>query len=193
MFRAEESEVRNDAGMSIIEVLVSMVIMSVVLVGLGQGLVLGIRMNVESKARIVNLSVAKRVMESLKSQAQYSQELFDNAASDDDFNKTFYVDADGNEIVKEESTSKDAGSPSTSAKTETPDDAAYQVVVDVSDFTDSSGDQLSAIDEDGNSHVMVKVMKVTVQTRQSAVLSNAGKLEAARAVTVTVEMVRPAV
>jgi type II secretory pathway pseudopilin PulG len=192
MSRTEENEMRTEAGMSIIEVLVSMVVMSVVLVGLGQGLVLGIRMNVESKARIANLSVAKRVMESLKSQAQYSQELFDKATGDDNFNKTFYVDADGNDIAKQES-SAEAVSPSASAKTETPDDAAYQVVVDVSDFTDSSGDPLSAIDEDGESHVMVKVMTVTVQTRQSAALSNAGKLEAARAVTVTVEMVRPAV
>src|SRR6185503_15511290 len=98
MASTDKRELKNEEGMSIIEVLVSMVIVSVVLVGLGQGLVLGIRMNVESKARVANLSVAKRVMESLKSHAQFSQALFDGASTDTTFNKTYYVDSDGIEI-----------------------------------------------------------------------------------------------
>lgn len=193
MFRAQDKEQTNETGMSIIEVMVSMVIMGVVLVGLGQGLVLGIRMNVESKARIANLSVAKRVMESLKSQAQFSQALFDGASDNDSFNKTFYVDVNGNELAQEANSSQGVSSPSSASTQGIPEDAAYEVVVAVNDWADTTGDTLSATDSDGDSHVMVKVLTVRVQTRQSAVLSNAAQQEAARSVTVTVEMVRPAV
>ena len=193
MFRPQDKEQTNETGMSIIEVMVSMVITGVVLVGLGQGLVLGIRMNVESKARIANLSVAKRVMESVKSQAQFSQGLFDGACDNSSFNKTFYADANGNEIEEKANSSEGATSASASKTQTIPEDAAYEVVVAVNDWADSTGDTLSATDSDGDSHVLVKVLTVRVQTRQSALLSNSAKQAAARAVTVTVEMVRPAV
>src|SRR6185503_891788 len=111
MFRKDETQQKNEEGMSLIEVLVSMVIVSVVLIGLGQGLVLGIRMNVESKARVANLSIAKRVTESLKSQTQFSQALFDGASDDSAFNRTFYVDSDGNDIVDAAETSPSAVGP----------------------------------------------------------------------------------
>ena len=188
MARTDKRELKSEEGMSIIEVLVSMVIVSVVLVGLGQGLVLGIRMNVESKARVANLSVAKRVTESLKSQAQFSQVLFDGASADTGFNKTYYVDSDGNDIVEGVKTS----SPSTTSPS-VPTNSSYQVTVAVHDWANSAGNTLSATGSDGVTHVMVKVLTVQVTTRQSAVLSNDGKNAVARQITMSVEMVRPAV
>jgi len=176
--------------MSIIEVLVSMVICSVVLVGLGQGLVLGIRMNVESKARVANLSVAKRVMETLKSQAQFSQAVFDGASANSAFNKTAFVDSDGNDIVVAAPSSTSGGSTTSNT---TPSNSSYEVVVSVKDWTNSAGNTLSAVDSAGASHVMVKVLTVQVTTRQSAVLSNDTNKAVARQVTMSVEMVRPAV
>jgi len=183
----EKRELKSEEGMSIIEVLVSMVIVSVVLVGLGQGLVLGIRMNVESKARIANLSVAKRVMESVKSQAQFSQALFDGASSDTTFNKTFYVDSDGTEIVQANP------SPLSSTTSTVPANSSYEVTVAIRDWANSAGNHLNATDSDGVAHVMVKVLTVQVTTRQSAVLSNDRAKAVARQITMSVEMVRPAV
>lgn len=190
MFRKDETQQKNEEGMSLIEVLVSMVITSVVLVGLGQGLVLGIRMNVESKARIANLSIAKRVMETIKSQAQFSQALFDGASGDSDFNKTFYVDSDGNDIAP--AVSGVAGSPLSTTQA-IPGDSSYTVTVAVQDWANTAGNTLSATDSIGVAHVMVKVLTVQVTTRQSAVLSNDPHKAVARQVTMSVEMVRPAV
>ena len=191
MSRTDQTQLKNEEGMSIIEVLVSMVICSVVLVGLGQGLVLGIRMNVESKARVANLSVAKRVMETLKSQAQYSQAVFDGASANGTFNKTAFVDSDGTDIVVATQSST-SSSGSTSSNT-TPSNSAYEVTVAVRDWTNSAGNTLSAVDTAGTSHVMVKVLTVQVTTRQSAVLSNDTSKAVARQITMSVEMVRPAV
>jgi type II secretory pathway pseudopilin PulG len=181
--------------MSLVEVLVSMVIVSVVLIGLGQGLVLGIRMNVESKARIANLSVAKRVTENLKSQTQFSQALFDGASGDSAFNRTFYVDSDGNDIIEVPVTSPSTTSGSTVSDPTpgAPGNSSYQVTVAVQDWANAGGNTLSAVDSNGISHVMVKVLTVQVTTRQSAVLSNDVNKAVARQVTMTVEMVRPAV
>ena len=188
MARTDKREPKSEEGMSIIEVLVSMVIVSVVLVGLGQGLVLGIRMNVESKARIANLSVAKRVTETLKSRAQFSQALFDGASADTGFNKTYYVDADGNDLVQNVTT------PSTSTTSPSvPTNSSYEVRVAVKDWANSTGNTLSATGSDGVAHVMVKVLTVQVTTRQSSVLSNDAKNAVARQITMSVEMVRPAV
>ena len=186
MLRKDEVRFKDQEGMSILEVLVSMVIVSVVLVGLGQGLVLGIRMNVESKSRIANLSVAKRVMETVKSKAQLSQALFDGASADSSFNKTFYVDWDGNDIAAVSTSS------TSSASSGAPSNSSYEVSVTVQDWTNAGGNKLSATDSGGVSHVMVKVLTVQVTTRQSAVLSNEANRAAARQITMSVEMVRPA-
>ena len=189
----------KESGMSMMEVMVSMAVMGVVLVGLGQGLTLGIRMNVESKARIANLSVAKRVMETVKSQVQFSQGVFDDSSDNDAFNRTFYVDPDGSDINQEQSTSQDVSSgtegasPSSQvANTIVPDNSSYRVTVAVEDWADGSGDTLSAVDSDGVSHVLVKVLTVRVRTMQSAAMSNTENRAAAREVTMSVEMVRPA-
>jgi Tfp pilus assembly protein PilV len=179
--------------MSLIEVLVSMVIVSVVLVGLGQGLVLGIRMNVESKARIANLSIAKRVMESIKSQAQFSQALFDGASADSIFNRTFYVDSDGNDILQVDELSSEPPAISASTSPIAPGNSSYAVTVAVQDWANAGSNTLSAVDSTGVSRVMVKVLTVQVTTRQSAVLSNDANKAVARQVTMSVEMVRPAV
>jgi len=185
MFSKGETELKDQEGMSIVEVLVSMVIVSVVVVGLGKGLVLGIRMNVESKSRIANLSVAKRVMETAKSKAQFSQALFDGASADTTFNKTFYVDSDGNDIAADTVSS-------TSTSPSAPSNSSYEVTVAVQDWSDASGKTLNAADSGGVSRVMVKVLTVLVTMRQSAVLSNDANKAAARQVTMSVEMVRPA-
>ena len=191
MFRADKVDLKNEEGMSLVEVLVSMVICSVVLVGLGQGLVLGIRMNVESRARIANLSIAKRVMETVKSQAQFSQALFDGASADTSFNKTFYIDSDGNDIIEIPQSSTATGGGNASS-TNVPSNSSYAATVAVQDWANSAGSTLSAIDSGGVSRVMVKVLTVQVTMRQSAILSNDANKAAARQVTMSVEMVRPA-
>ena len=187
MSSKDEVRFRDQEGMSIVEVLVSMVIVSVVLVGLGQGLVLGIRMNVESKSRVANLGIVKRVMETMKSKAQFSQASFDGASADSSFNKSFYVDADGNDIAAVSTSS------TSNASSGAPGNSSYEVTVAVQDWANASGTKLNATDSGGVSHVMVKVLTVQVTMRQSAVLSNDANKAAARQVTMSVEMVRPAV
>jgi type II secretory pathway pseudopilin PulG len=185
------------------EVMVSMTVLGVVLVGLGQGLTLGIRMNIESKARMASLSVAKRVVERVKSEIQYSQADFDGANDNDEFNRTFFVDPDGNDIVEaqDEQTpgasgvAGDTGYPSGGTGTETakmPTEASYRVMISVEDWADAEGNKLTVVDSDGVEHVMVKVLTVRVRSRQSAVLSNAETRAASRDVVLDVEMVRPA-
>ena len=68
-----------ERGMTLMEVMVSMVILGVVLVALGQGLTLGIRMNTETKNRLTNLGLCKRITESVKSQIEATQAAFDGA------------------------------------------------------------------------------------------------------------------
>lgn len=164
-------------GTSLMEVMVSMVMMGAVLVGLGQGLTLGIRMNTESKLRVSNLNLCKQVTERVKSQIQYSQAMFDTAETSGSFNKSFQTDADGNIITQSES----APSPN------------FIVTTSVTNRTDSGGNTLSAVDSNGVSHVLVKVLDVRVVAQTSAITnmraSSAGSM---RETTLRVEMVRPA-
>lgn len=165
-------------GMTVMEVMVSMVMMGVVLVGLGQGLTLGIRMNTESKLRVSNLNLCKQVTERLKSQIQYSQALFDTAETSNDFNKTFNTDADGNLITD----GQDAPSPN------------FVVTSTVSNWTDGAGDALSTVDSNGVSHVLVKVLSVRVLAQTSAIsrINTSTAAGSSRETTLKVEMVRPA-
>jgi prepilin-type N-terminal cleavage/methylation domain-containing protein len=172
-FRGESDE----QGMTVMEVMVSMVVMGVVLVGLGQGLTLGIRLNTESKLRISNLNLCKQVTERVKSQIQYSQTLFDTAETSTTFNKTFNTDADGNLILD----GNEAPSPN------------FIVTTTVSNWTDSGGSTLSAVDSSGVSHVLVKVLSVKVVAQTSAItkMNAATAAGSSRETTLNVEMVRP--
>jgi prepilin-type N-terminal cleavage/methylation domain-containing protein len=169
----------NESGMTLMEVMVSMVVMGVVLVALGQGLTLGIRMNAESKTKIANLNLCKRITEQLKSQVESSQTAFDGANLNTALNRSFYVDADGNEIS---TTGYSAAS-------------AFRVTVGVSNWIDASGNPMSAVDATGVSHVLVKSLSVTVVAEQSAIGTKDASTAAnsSRETVLKVEMVRPAV
>ena len=154
----------GESGMTLIEVMMSTVILGIVLVGLGQGLTLGIRMNTESKNTLANLNICKRVMEKVKSQIQYDPGTFDGANTNTSFNRSFNVDADGNELQ--------SASPA----------SAFLVTTAVSDWRDSGNETLN----NSNGTVVVKSLSVTVAARQSAVSSRGSNT------VLTAEMVRPA-
>ena len=167
---AEQSE----SGMTLIEVMVSMVMLGAVLISLGQGLTLGIRLNTDAKMKVGSLNLCKRITERLKSEIQYDRNSFDNANTNTSFNGVFYVDIDGNNVDSTESVQ--AGNNTSSV---------FRVTSTVGDWTNSSGNTLSA---DGV--VLVKFLDVKVRPMQSAVLkTDAG---ASRDVSMKVEMVRPA-
>jgi len=155
----------TESGMTLIEVIMSTLILGVVLAALGQGLTLGIRMNTESKNRLSNLNICKQVMERVKSQIQYDPTAFDGANSNANFNRSFNVDADGNELS------------STRAA-----ESAFLVTTVVNDWTDSGGNTLSST----AGAVLVKVLTVTVDGRQSTVSSRGSNT------VLTAEMARPA-
>src|SRR5262245_6805228 len=148
----------REAGFTLIEVSVSMLVLGIVMVALGQGLTLGIRMNSETKTRLVNLNTCKRVTESIKSQIQYSVDVFDSANEHPAFNGTFYVYSDSNPQV--------TSSPTASSM--------YRVTASVGDVTDTGGLTFSSTDGAGVSHALVKYLDVTVVSLQSAVGNNSG-------------------
>lgn len=164
--------------MTLLEVTMSLVIMGAVLVALGQGLTLGIRMNTESKLRISNVNLCKQFTEKLKSQIQYSQAVFDGSNTNTSFNQVFQTDADGNLI-----------NPGTNAPV-----ATFKVTTSVSNWTDSGGNTLSALDSSSVSHVLVKVLNVTVLAQTSAISSMSSSIASgsSRETKMSVEMVRPA-
>ena len=168
----------DQAGMTLLEVTMSLVIMGAVLVGLGQGLTLGIRMNTESKLRVSNLNLCKQFTEKFKSQIQYSQAAFDGADTNTAFNQTFSADADGNLIA-----------PGTNAPV-----ATFLVTTTVSSWTDAGGNTLSAVDSLGVSNVLVKVLNVRVLAQTSAIsaVSSSTAAGSSRETKMSVEMVRPA-
>ncbi len=170
--------VSSETGMSLIEVMISLVMMGVVLVGLGQALTLGIRMNTESKLRVSNLNLCKQVTEKIKSQIQYSQVLFDTAETSNAFNYSFNADVDGNPIQAGQT----APSPN------------FVVTTTVTNRTDASGNTLSAVDSNGVSHVLVKVLNVRVLAQTSAISQVNANTAAgsSRETILRVEMVRPA-
>jgi prepilin-type N-terminal cleavage/methylation domain-containing protein len=82
----------HERGMSLIEVMISTLILGVVLVGLGQAIAYGIKLNNESKMRVATLNMCKYMVENLKTQLSQSQAVFD---ATDASNTTYYVDAQG--------------------------------------------------------------------------------------------------
>ena len=173
----QSKEARADAsGMTLVEVMFSFVIVGIVLGSLGQGLVLGIRMNTDSKNRVGGLDVAKRLMEKLKSDVQYSQAVFDVAETNGSFNRTFYTDRDGNEL-----SSADVQQSSLS-----------RAATSVANWTASGGATLTAVDANGISHVLVKVLTVKVLVLRSvAALNSNSSAGSPREITLQVEIVRP--
>src|SRR5690242_10751827 len=89
----QRNERSGESGMSLIEVMISTIVLGVVLVALGQALTLGIKMTTESKMRVTSLNACKQITEDLKTQISQSQAVFDGTVAS---NSTYYVDSDGN-------------------------------------------------------------------------------------------------
>ena len=156
----------SESGMTLIEVVISTVILGVVLVALGQALTLGIKMNSESKMRVSSLNTCKHITESIKTEISQSQGVFDGTAAS---NSTYYVDTDGNKTYSGTGANKIASFTSSSA---------FRVNVVVSDnnsLTQTVG---------GVTSVLVKALSVTVVDVQ-----NIGK--SGRDTSVKVEVMRP--
>jgi prepilin-type N-terminal cleavage/methylation domain-containing protein len=156
----------SESGMTLIEVMVSTIILGVVLVALGQALTLGIKLNTESKTRVSSLNACKHITESMKSQISQSRDIFDGTAAS---NSTYYVDTDGDK------TYTGTGANKIEAFTS---DSAFSVNVVVSNnngLTQTVG---------GVTRVLVKVLSVTVVDAQ-----NIGK--SGRETSMKVEIIRP--
>ena len=130
--------------MTLIEVMISTIVLGVVLVALGQALTLGIKMNSESKMKVSSLNMCKHITEELKTQISQSQGVFDGTAAS---NITYYVDADGNTTYTGTGLNKTASFTNSSA---------FRVNVVVSDDNDLT--QTVA----GVTRVLVKGLDVTV-------------------------------
>jgi prepilin-type N-terminal cleavage/methylation domain-containing protein len=166
ILKKQRKQQASESGMSLIEVMVSTVVLGVVLVALGQALTFGIQMNTESKMRVSSLNTCKHITESMKTQISQSQGVFDGTVAS---NRTYYVDTDahktysgtgGNEIESFTSSS------------------AFRVNVVVSDnngLTQTVG---------GVTSVLVKVLTVTVVDVQ-----NVGR--SGRETSMKVEIIRP--
>src|ERR1700741_5234893 len=87
----EDRRQSGESGLTLIEVMISSIILGVVLVALGQALTLGIKMNTESKMRVASLNTCKHITEHLKTQISQSQAVFDATAAS---NSTYFVDGD---------------------------------------------------------------------------------------------------
>ncbi|HVG22093.1 MAG TPA: prepilin-type N-terminal cleavage/methylation domain-containing protein [Blastocatellia bacterium] len=171
----EECVEQGESGMTLIEVMVSLVVLGAVLVSLGQGLTLGIRLNTDAKMKVGSLNLCKRITERFKSEIQFSYDSFDNANTNAAFNGTFYVDGDGNNVQSTETTPA-GGNPT----------SVFQVTATVGNWTNSGGNTLSA-----GGVVLVKYLDVKVRPMQSAVIKMNPNTAASREVTMRVEMVRP--
>lgn len=86
----------DEQGMTLIEVVISTVILGIVLVGLGQAITYGIKVNNESKVRVADLNMAKYLTENLKTQLSQSQAIFDATEASD---STYYMDENGNKTT----------------------------------------------------------------------------------------------
>jgi prepilin-type N-terminal cleavage/methylation domain-containing protein len=152
---------RGEQGLTLIEVMVSTVMLGIVMAGLGQGLTLGIRLNTEAKNRVASLSVCKRVTEVMKSQIQYDKPTFDGANSNTNFNAVFYCDVDGNKLAADST-----------------DVTVFEATPAVADWADAGGNTLSQ-----GGTVLVKTLIVRVRLFANT--------QGNREVAMTVEMVRP--
>ena len=156
----------GESGMTLIEVVISTILLGVVLSALGQALTIGIKLNTESKMRVASLNACKQVTENMKTQISQSQEVFDGTPAS---NSTYYVDTNGNKTTS-----------GTGANI-------------VPDFTSSSAFRVNVVVSDnsgltktvsGVTSVLVKSLSVTVVDAQ-----NIGKV--GRETSMKVEMIRP--
>jgi Tfp pilus assembly protein PilV len=150
--------------MTLIEVMISMIVLGIVLVGLGQALTYGIRVNNESKVRMTNLNMCKYMMETLKTRIS-QPDTFDVT---DPSNTNYYVDADG------ELTYSGSGGTKTPAFTSS---SAFRVNVAISNSTLTKT-------EAGVTKVLLKTLEVKVVDIQNA--SKPG-----REISMKVEIMRP--
>ena len=164
--RTEQKQSASESGITLIEVMVSTVILGVVLVALGQALTLGIKMNSESKMMVASLNTCKHICEDIKTQISQSQGVFDGTAPS---NRTYFVDTDGKTTYTGTDTSK------------------------VEAFTSSSAFRVNVVLSNNNSltqtvggvtNVLVKALSVTVVDVQN--ISRGG-----RETRMTVEIIRP--
>lgn len=164
--KKQRKQQSSESGMTLIEVTISTIILGIVLVGLGQAVTLGIKMNAESKMRVSGLNTCKHIAEDLKTQISQSQPVFDATAAS---NSTYYVDTDGNKTY--------TGTVANKTYTFTSDSSfrVNAVVTDNNDLTQTVG---------GVTSVLVKVLTVTVVDVQ-----NIGKN--GRETSIKVEIIRP--
>ena len=162
--RQREYVEQGESGMTLIEVTVSMIVLGVVLVGLGQALTFGIKMNGESKIRVTNLNMCKYIMENIKTEIS-QQSVFDGTAPS---TTTYYVDANGDKTY--------TGSGANKVEAFN-DSSAFRVNVVI-----SNGAYAKTVN--GVSRDLVKVLTVTVVDVQ-----NKGKT--GREVSMKVEIIRP--
>ncbi|MEK6405859.1 MAG: prepilin-type N-terminal cleavage/methylation domain-containing protein [Acidobacteriota bacterium] len=164
--KKQRKQQSSESGMTLIEVTISTIILGIVLVGLGQALTLGIKMNTESKMRVASLNTCKHIAEDMKTQISQSQPVFDGTAAS---NSTYYVDTDGNKTYTGTGTNKVYAFTSSSAF------RVNVVVLNNNDLTQTVA---------GVTSVLVKVLSVTVVDVQ-----NIGKN--GRETSMTVEIIRP--
>jgi type II secretory pathway pseudopilin PulG len=164
--KKQRKQQSSESGMTLIEVTISTIILGIVLVGLGQAVTLGIRMNTESKMRVASLNTCKHIAEDMKTQISQSQPVFDATAAS---NSTYYVDTDGNKTY--------TGTGANKVYTFTSDSAfrVNAVVTNNDDLTQTVA---------GVTSVLVKVLTVTVVDVQ-----NTGKN--GRETSLKVEIIRP--
>ena len=151
--------------MSLIEVMISMIVLGIVLVGLGQALTFGIKANTQNKMRLSSLNACKYLTENLKTQISQTQGIFDGTTPSD---VTYYIDANGDKTYSSGGLTPVAGFTSASAY------QAHVVVINTG-LTKTIG---------GVSRVLVKALDVSVVDVQNA--SNSG-----REVRMRVEIIRP--
>jgi len=155
----------TESGMTLTEVVVSMIVLGVVLTGLAQALSYGIKINNESKLRVGSLNACKYVMETLKTQISQSQAVFDGTDPSD---TTYYVDSDGNQTYSGSGTNKTAAFTSSSS-------FRVRTVVSNSSLTQTVA---------GVATILVKVIDVTVVDVQN-------RDKPGREVEMKVEVIRP--
>jgi len=154
-----------EAGMSLIEVMISMIVLGIVLVGLGQALTFGIKANTQNKMRLSSLNACKYLTENLKTQLSQTQGIFDGTAPSD---VTYYIDATGNKTYSSGGLTPVEGFTSASAY-------RAHVVITNTGLTKTIG---------GVTSVLVKALDVSVVDVQNA--GNTG-----REVRMRVEIIRP--
>jgi prepilin-type N-terminal cleavage/methylation domain-containing protein len=160
----------GESGMTLIEVMISLIVLGVVLVGLAQGVIYGIKVNSESKMKVANLNMCKYLTENLKTQISQSQAYFDSTSAS---SSTYYVDTNGNRTTT--TSNGNQVDTYTSGTATTASAFRVNVVVSNSGLTQTVN---------GVSKVLVKVLDVTVVDVQN-------RDKVGREVEMRVEIIRP--